>query len=381
MRSVHIRYAVHLSSTAAHLFGLLLMLALSVVGCSSDEGSSGSQRGRDGGPVKVVAVPAQLQVLADTIEALGTTRANESLTLTAKVTDTVGKVHFDDGQFVEAGTVLVELTNEEEQAQLAEAQANLRDAENQRNRLKDLRAKNVVSASNLDEAEARVDAERARLNTIVARLQDRLVRAPFAGLLGFRQVSEGTLITPGTAIATLDDISVIKLDFTVPETALADLAKGQAIAARSAAYGKREFTGVVNSIGSRVDPVTRAIVVRAAIDNQDQALRPGMLMTVRLITRQREALVVPEGSVVQVGNEAYVFKIDGQGRAARQVVLTGARRRGLVEILDGLSPGVQVVSEGIIKVRDGTPVEVIGPADQEASAPGKRTAIRNDNSG
>lgn len=326
-----------------------------------------------------MAVTARKEVLADTLEALGTTFANESLTLTAKVTDTVGKVRFEDGQFVDEGTVLVELTSEEEQALLEEAQASLRDAVNQRNRLKDLRAQNVVSASNLDEAEARVDGARARLNTIVARLKDRLVRAPFSGLLGFRQVSEGTLITPGTAITTLDDVSVIKLDFTVPETALAALERDQLITARSAAYGDREFDGVVTSIGSRVDPVTRAVVVRAVIENPDRALRPGMLMTVRLTTRQREALVVPEGSIIQLGTDAFVFKIDSGNRASRTLVKTGARRRGVVEILDGVVAGDSIITEGIIKVRDGSLVKAMpGEGGEDATVQVASDAVEGD---
>lgn len=337
-------------------------LSLSLGGCGAEQESS-SRRG-DSGPVNVIAVAARSEILADTIEALGTTYANESVTLTAKVTDTVGKVRFEDGQFVEQGTVLVELTDEEEQALLEEAQASLRDAITQRNRLKDLRAQNVVAASSLDEAEARVDGARARLNTIVARLKDRLVRAPFSGLLGFRQVSEGTLITPGTAITTLDDISLIKLDFTVPETALAVLARDQQIIAQSAAYGDRGFAGVVSSIGSRVDPVTRAVVVRAIIQNPDRALRPGMLMTVRLVTRQRDALVVPESSLIQLGTATYVFKVSDDRRAVRTQVTTGARRRGLVEILEGVSAGEVVITEGIIKVREGSAVTFSDPALQ-----------------
>ncbi len=332
--------------------------------CGGQDETGGGQRRFGGGPVTVEAALARTATLADTIEALGTTTANESVTLTAKVTDTVGRVHFSDGEYAEQGKVLVELTNEEEQAQLAEAQANLRDAVNQRNRLKDLRAQNVVSASNLDEAEARVDGARARLNTIVARLKDRLIRAPFSGVLGFRQVSEGTLITPGTPITTLDDISIVKLDFTVPETALAELAKGQQIKARSAAYGEREFDGVVDSIGSRVDPITRAVVVRAMIDNPDRALRPGMLMTVRLVTRQREALVVPEGAVVQIGDVSHVFRIDDASKVKRQTITTGARRRGVIEVLDGLEEGDMVVSEGVIKVRDGSAVVLADAAGQ-----------------
>ncbi len=348
---------------------LVAGVALMAGACSDDSERGGGRRGPgSGGPVTVEAITVSSRTLYDTLEALGTTRANESVTLTAKVTDTVGKVNFEDGQFVDSGAILIELTSEEEQAQLAEARVNLRDAENQWNRLKGLREQGVVSASDLDAAVARVDAERARLNTIIARLKDRLVRAPFAGLLGFRQVSEGTLITPGTPITTIDDIATIKLDFTVPETALAVLAPGQTVLARSVVYGDRDFSGVVSSVGSRVDPVTRAVVVRAIFDNADRALRPGMLMTVRLVTDRREALVVPESAVIQIADESFVYALDSESQARRQTIMTGSRRQGVIEVLGGLAEGDLVISEGIIKVRDGVTVRLLDDARPFAEA-------------
>ncbi len=372
MRSVA-QYAGPRFSLAAP--GLPVWLTCAIIlgltsGCSGDKAGDGDQRRSANEPVTVEVAVVESRTLSDTLEALGTTKANESVTLTAKVTDTVGKVNFEDGQYVESGAILIELTSEEEQAQLTEARVNLHDAENQWQRLKDLRSQGVVSASDLDVAQARVDGEHARLNTIIARLKDRLVRAPFSGLLGFRDVSEGTLITPGTPITTIDDVSIIKLDFTVPETALAVLAPGQTVTAHSAVYGERNFAGTVTSIGSRVDPVTRALVVRASIDNADRALRPGMLMTVRLVTERREALVIPESAVIQLGDESFVYMLDQDSRARRRLVVTGNRRQGMVEITAGLVAGERVISEGIIKVREGAPVRVgEEPADLAGAMP------------
>src|SRR5687768_10875074 len=175
----------------------------------------------------------------DVIEALGTAQANESVTLTAKVTDTVRRVNFEDGDFVEAGTVLIELTNQEEEALLAEARANLDDAESQLRRLQDLSARGLTSASELDVARSRAGASQARLNSIVARLRDRLILAPFSGMLGFRQVSPGTMLSPSTAITSIDDISVIKLDFTIPETFLGTMEPGAKIVAKSVSFPDR----------------------------------------------------------------------------------------------------------------------------------------------
>ena len=291
----------------------------------------------------------------DVVEALGTAQANESVTLTAKVTDTVRRVNFEDGDYVEAGAVLIELTNQEEEALLAEARANLDDAESQLRRLEDLSSRGLTSASELDVARSRAGASQARLNSIVARLRDRLIQAPFSGLLGFRQVSPGTLLSPSTPITSIDDISVIKLDFTVPETFIGTMAPGARIVAKSVSFPGRAFEGTVRTVGSRVDEVTRAITVRAHIDNKDRALRSGMLLTVEVVTAERIALVVPEGSVFQVQNRAYVYTVDGDTVHQQQIEI-GGRRFGVVEVLSGLQEGDLIVTEGIIKLREGARV-------------------------
>jgi membrane fusion protein (multidrug efflux system) len=298
---------------------------------------------------------ARRDQIYDVVEALGTAQANESVTLTAKVTDSVRRVNFEDGDYVEAGTVLIELTNQEEEALLAEARANLDDAESQLRRLEDLSARGLTSASELDVARSRAGAVQARLNSIVARLRDRLILAPFSGLLGFRQVSPGTMLTSNTPITSIDDISVIKLDFTVPETAVGTMLPGAKVIAKSVSFPDRQFEGTVRTVGSRVDPVTRAITVRAHIDNDDRALRPGMLLTVAVVTAERTALVVPEGSVFQVQNRAYVYRVDGD-TVHQQQIEVGGRRFGVVEVLSGLQDGDPIVIEGIIKLREGARV-------------------------
>jgi membrane fusion protein (multidrug efflux system) len=303
--------------------------------------------------------------LFDAIEALGTAQANESVTLTAKVTDTVRRVNFDDGAFVEAGTVLVELTNQEEEALLAEARANLDDAESQLRRLEDLSSRGLTSASELDVARSRAGAMRARWNSIVARLRDRLIQAPFSGVLGFRQVSPGTMLSPNTPITSIDDISVIKLDFTVPETFLGNMTPGARIVAKSVSFPDREFEGTVRTVGSRVDPVTRAVTIRAHIENKDRALRPGMLLTVEVVTAERVALVVPESAVFQVQNRAYVYRVNDDV-AKQQQIEVGGRRFGVVEVLGGLAEGDLIVVEGIIKLRDGARVR-FDPAEAAVS--------------
>jgi membrane fusion protein, multidrug efflux system len=310
----------------------------------------------------VVIEPVRTDVIYDTAEAIGTAQANESITLYAKVTDTVRRVDFDDGDYVEQGAILLQLTNREEEALLAEARANLEDAENQLRRLEDLADRGLAPMSELDVARSRAAASEARLNTVVARLSDRLIQAPFSGVLGFREVSPGTLVTPQTPITTLDDISIIKLDFTVPETFLGAMSSGAEVVAQSASYPEREFYGIVRTVGSRVDPVTRAIQVRAHVPNDEGLLRPGMLLTVEVVMAERTALIVPENSIFQVQNRAYVYYVDAEMTAHQREVRLGARRFGNVEVRGGLEEGDHIVTQGIVKLRDGIRVRV--PAEE-----------------
>lgn len=323
-------------------------------GCSDDE-SAGSSPGGFGGPPLVVTETATVRSIADIVEAIGTTQANESVTITAKVTDSIRHVRFDDGDFVQEGDVLVELTNEEQTALLQEEEAGRQDAQNQYDRLKDLLEQRSIPVSDVDEAQARLSAARARYQAVVARLDDRLIRAPFAGLLGFREVSAGTLITPGTPITTLDDISVIKLDFALPEVHLGVVHPGLSLTAASAAFPGRSFAATVRTVGSRVNPVTRAVTVRAHIDNPDALLRPGMLMTVKLTTASRKALMVPETALLQRGMETFVYAVT-DGRAVMTTIDLGIRRDGWAEARTGITPGQEVIVEGVMKARDGGPV-------------------------
>jgi membrane fusion protein (multidrug efflux system) len=200
-----------------------------------------------------------------------------------------------------------------------------------------------------------------------SQLSDRVITAPFDGVLGMRQVSPGSLVTPGTPIATLDDISLIKLDFTVPERFIAVITRGQDVTARSETYPDRDFAGKVASVDSRIDPVTRSVTVRAELPNPDRLLRPGMLMTVAVFLEPRQAVVVPEIAVVQVGTESFVYRVNADHTVARAKVTLGSRREGEVELRSGLSPGDRIVTEGIVKLRDGMQVvEAASGADGAA---------------
>lgn len=321
-----------------------------------------SQGGGWGGRQTPVAVHVvELAEFSDVVEALGTARANESVTITAKVSDVIARLEFDSGQRVEAGQILVELADAEEAAGLVEARATAREMRRDVDRIRDLTERGVAPRSRLDEAIAANERALARVEAIEARVADRIIRAPFAGIVGLRNVSVGELVRPGDPIARLDDASIIKLDFTVPERFVSVIEAGQAVEARSSAFPESRFSGTVDQVDTRIDPATRTVVVRALIDNADARLRPGMLMTVELRRARRDRPAVPGGAVVRLDEQAFVFVIEDGERgatASRRAVELGRRTQGLVEVLSGLEAGDRIVPEGVHRLSDGSPVEI-----------------------
>ncbi|MBK1699463.1 efflux RND transporter periplasmic adaptor subunit [Thiococcus pfennigii] len=314
------------------------------------------------GPAVIVA-EAVSRPLADRVEALGTLKANEAVTITANVTEVISAIHFDDGERVTRGQVLVEMNSAEQQALLDEAIARLGEAERQFERVKSLVAQRSASESMLDERRRDVETTRALVVAIRARLADRVIEAPFDGVVGLRDISLGALVTPGDLITTIDDDSVMKLDFAVPSVYLTTLAPGMAIEARARAFGDEVFTGAIRGIDSRVDPVTRSIQVRAILPNPERRLRPGVLMRVELKRNEREAPVIPEAALVQAGREHFVFALSAEHVVERRRVEIGARLPGVVEIRDGVAVGERVISQGQDKVRPGQTVRVLAVDD------------------
>ncbi|HET8818602.1 MAG TPA: efflux RND transporter periplasmic adaptor subunit [Xanthomonadaceae bacterium] len=331
-----------------------LFAALSLAGgCSREEGRAAD--------VGEQAIPVTTAVVAtrpwtDLLRAVGTVQAHESVAVSAKVSETVERVHFTSGDTVSAGDPLVTLSGRQQRAALAEAQAAANEAERLYQRQSELAEQQLIARSQLDTQRAARDSARARVAQVRAQLSDRTIRAPFAGRLGIRQVSPGALVTPGTVIATLDAIDRVYVDFPVPESALATLASGQHVSGRASAYPDITFEGTVTTVGSRIDPATRSLTVRADFPNPDHRLRPGMLVEVRLSQPEREALVVPEIAIVQVGTEAFVWRVGEGGEVQRASVTVGSRQQGQAEILSGLAAGDRIVVDGTGKLRPGSVV-------------------------
>lgn len=317
-------------------------------------------------PKHVIVAPVVLEQISDRVEALGTARANESVNITANVSEKIREIHFEDGQHVKTGEILVVLNQAEEQANLKQAQAVRGERQLALDRLLQLEERKLAATDEIDRTRLELEQAQASITAIKARIGDRVIRAPFDGVVGLRDISVGALVETGDLIATLDDTSRIKLDFSVPAMFLAELKPGLKIRARATALDNREFLGEVKSIDSRVDPVTRSVQVRALLPNPEGNIIPGILMQVDLLRNTRQALVVPEAALLPLANQQYVMvriNKDGKDTVEKRDVQIGIRMPGYVEILTGLSVDEYVVTHGNSKVRAGDSLDVLAVDD------------------
>lgn len=350
--------------TALGLLSLLLM-----VSCDTKQPEQG-QRSAFGGAnarTRVITYKVEFQPLVDEIQALGTARANESVDIISRVSSLITRIAFAEGQLIEQGELLVELENSEIRAGLAVALAALSESRSIYNRSKSLASTQAISAANLDQLQAAMQVDEATVEAARARLNNTSIRAPFTGRVGLRRVSPGSFVNNSIVITTLDDTSTIKLDFSIPETFLPVITIGMNIVARSAVYPDNLFSGKVASIDTRLDPVTRAVQIRALLPNPEDLLKPGMFLTVHLQRDRGDVLAVPEEAIVPERGEQFVY-LAQDGTAVKRKVTIGKRSPGWVVILTGVAEGDEVVTEGTHKLRDGSQIEVLEPKATDAGA-------------
>jgi membrane fusion protein (multidrug efflux system) len=354
-----------------------------------------AQAGRGQAPAVVEVDTVKTGRVVETHEAVGTARAYESITVTAKVAGIIAEISFQEGQKVKAGDMLLRMDADERRAEIEAAVAETRRAEAQRNELRTrleravaLRRTGAGTEAQVEDLTAQVKtldsaiaSAEARRKAAEARLEDLVIRAPFDGRLGTRSVSLGAYVSPGTRITTLDDLSRIRLDFSVPENLLAHLKVGNTVRARAAAFGERVFEGKVSVIDPRIDPVTRALRLTAEFRNPDEALRPGMFMSVAVeVTVKDDATVVPEEAVVSEGLRQLVYVVTADNKIERRVIVIGQRQRTNVEVVEGLKPGETIVIRGLQRARPGATVDprpIGAEAAPQAGAPGPRGAAEN----
>ena len=327
-----------------------------------------SGRGRQNMTRNVVGVLAKKETLGDRLEAIGTLYANESVNITAKTQGIIRSVDFDDGQTFKKGEQIVAIDAGEQDAALNVELANLEQQRKDLDRTMGLAKDRFVSQAKIDEQTALMKRAEANVSAARVRSGDRRIVAPFSGIVGNRRISMGALVSPGTVITTLDDISEVKLDFSIPETFMSSLKLGLEIEANASAYAKESFKGKVVAVDSRVDPVTRSVSVRAMIANPDLKLRPGMLMVVQLTKDVREAIIVPELAVTPENNQQYVYTVGADSIVKRISVVIGRRRAGSVEIVEGLKEGETVLTEGLQDLRPGSKVNVTNAGELHGDA-------------
>lgn len=322
-------------------------------------------RGGFGGPTPVLVETAGYREFYTRVEALGTLEPKERVQLTANAADRVTAVYFEDGQRVKRGDTLILLANAEERAQLDAAQATQAEARRQLERNQRLVEQNAISTLELQRSQRDAENADGQVRSLQARLGDRVLRAPFDGVLGFRMVSPGAYVSPGQQIATLIDDSEMRLEFSVPSIFATDLEPGLEITARTDDLPDQVFTGELTSVNNAIDPVTRSVRVRATLPNEDGRLTAGMFMTVDLRSEPRNSLYVPEISVVAEGPLTFVFVVDESVEpyvARKTPVELGVRERGYAEVLSGIEEGAHVVTDGILKLRPDMPVTIPEPA-------------------
>lgn len=293
------------------------------------------------------------------LNVIGSGLARQSVTLFPAAAGEVAEVAFRTGQRVKAGQVLLRLENRSQLLAAELAAARVETARALANRYEGTRGTGAVPETVVDEARAALRAAQIELKQAQEAVADRVVRAPFEGVMGLANVEVGDRVSTETALATLDDRRALRVDFEVPEAYLARLKAGQPLTAVNPAYPQRRFAGEISEVDSRVDPLTRNVRVRATLPNADDVLRSGMSFQVQLELPGQVRVSVPD-LALQWGREGPFVWAVREGQSV-QVRVQPARRQAGQVLLDGaLKSGETVVVEGVQRLREGRPVRVVG---------------------
>jgi len=314
-------------------------------------------------PPPVVAVT---EVRQDTwqsyLSAVGSLAAVAGVAVTSEVAGKVGSIHFESGQEVKAGQLLLDLDADADRAELDGLLAAQRLAQVKFSRQASLLAKNSAAQADYDEAKAVLDAAAAAVHAKLAVVEKKQIRAPFGGRLGIRQVDLGQYLAPGSAIVALQALNPIYADFALPERDLVALQVGQPVVVTVQPYAGERFPGRITAIEPGVERGTRSVAVRAVLQNPEQRLRPGMFAEVQvLLDEGRPVLTLPRGAVTYAPYGDSVFTVEpreGGPTVQRRQVETGEVREGRVAVRSGLSAGQRVVSAGQVKLRNGMTVVI-----------------------
>ncbi|MTI21357.1 efflux RND transporter periplasmic adaptor subunit [Fulvivirga sp. RKSG066] len=303
----------------------------------------------------VSAVVVKNRALDNDLKVTGSLVANESVTLRSEVSGIVDKILFKEGQKVRKGQVLVQLNDDELQAELEKLQFTQKLNEDIEYRQKQLLAKEAISKEEYETALTTLNTSRAEIKVKRVQIQQHKIKAPFDGIIGLRQISQGSYLNPSDQIATLYNISPIKVDFSIPGKYTSEVNEGDKISFTVDAYEER-FNGEIYAIEPQIDPQTRSIKLRAVSDNLENKLLPGQFAKIALtISTFETALLVPTEAVIPELDGKKVFVIEN-GLVANRVVETGIRTADKVQVTTGLNDGDTVVTTGILQIRPGMEV-------------------------
>jgi membrane fusion protein (multidrug efflux system) len=328
--------------------------------------------------VQVVAIEARRQPVVETLALVGTLMADETVEIKSETDGTIEEIAFQEGQLVEKGQLLIKLDESKLAASLAEGEASYKLSLANFERAKHLASEKLISPQEFDQMAATFDVARASLELKRRHLKDARIYAPFAGVVGARNVSPGQVIAKDVTLTWLVDFDPIKAEVNVPERFLSQLQIGQIMQFKVAAYSDREFKGEVYFISPNVDQNLRTALVKARIANDHLLLKPGMFAGVDLALRTRDSsVVIPEAALSQVleGDRATIYLVDAQQLAQPRKIDLGLRLAGWVEVVGGLNGGETVVVEGTQKVTPGSKVRFAPP---EAAAPYRPEIVQPD---
>ncbi|HBA67732.1 MAG TPA: efflux transporter periplasmic adaptor subunit [Methylococcaceae bacterium] len=322
-------------------------------------------------PAVVAATEVTQEIWPSTLSAVGSLTAIAGVDVSNEVAGKVEAIHFDSGQSVKKGQLLLELDASTDRAELQGLQAEMRLAKVRFERSEKLIGKNFISKSDYDQNHALLDETVAAVHAKRTLIDRKRIRAPFTGELGIRLVNLGQYLTEGSAIVSLQQLDPIYLDFTVPERFLNRLVKGRQVIATVQAYPGREFNGEISAVSPLIDQGTRSVQVRAMLNNSEKLLHPGMFAQIGILSDQElKVLTLPDTAITYnpYGNSVFVIEANEQGLIVQsRQVETGQTRAGRIEIINGLSLGERVVSAGQVKLRNGMPVTL-----DDKPAPGER---------
>jgi membrane fusion protein (multidrug efflux system) len=328
-------------------------------------------------PTAVTTVVAQRETWPSTLSVIGTAAAIEGVTVSADLPGTIDKIHFESGQWVHEGDILVELDTRQEQAQLASLEAQRDLARINYGRAQELVKAGVISRSEYDNATTQQKATEAQVGDIRAAIARKTIHAPFSGLLGIRQVSLGQYLAAGQAIVSLQSQSPIYVNFGVPQQETPKLIPGHVLRVTNGNLPGMAFTGRITALDSVISEQTRNIQVQATVTNKENKLRPGMFVQVELpLGQPRQVVPLPASAINYAPYGDSVFVVvqmkDTKGNTYRgvrqQVVKVEGSRGDQVAIISGINPGDEIVSSGVFRLRNGAPVQVNNSVKPDNSA-------------